>query len=57
VIDKYLKRQDRIAAAKDMRASWHLIDSAEMFGNTDSIADAANDKQAPVSEQRNAEVA
>ena len=45
VIDKYLKRQDRIAAGKNMRASWHLIDSSEMFGNTDTTTDAANGAQ------------
>jgi len=29
VIDKYLKRQDRIAKQKNMRASWHLVDSTQ----------------------------
>ena len=57
VIDKYLKRQDRIAAAKGMRASWHLIDSSEMFGNTVKMTDAANDQQAPDSSKTKAEVA
>lgn len=31
VIDKYLKRQDRIAEQKGMRASWHIVDYTEMF--------------------------
>ena len=57
VIEKYLKRQDRIAAAKDMRASWHLIDSSEMFGGANAMAEAANDQQAPVSKKRKTEVA
>ena len=57
VIDKYLKRQDRIAAGKDMRASWHLIDSSEMFGNTISTTDAANDKQTPQSKKPKIEAA
>ena len=57
VIDKYLKRQDRIAAAKDMRASWHLIDSSEMFGSTKAGTDAANDAKAPVSAKAKIEAA
>ena len=57
VIDKYLKRQDRIAAGKGMRASWHLIDSWEMFGNTISTTDAANDKQTPQSKKPKIEAA
>ena len=28
-----------------MRASWHLIDSSEMFGNSDTTTDAANAAQ------------
>lgn len=31
VIDKYLRRQDRKAEIKGLRASWHLIDYREMF--------------------------
>ena len=31
VIHRYLERQDKIAEAKGRPASWHLIDSSEMF--------------------------
>ena len=37
VIDKVLKRRDRIAEAKGMRASWHLVDSSEMFGKAEEV--------------------
>ena len=40
-----------------MRASWHLIDSSEMFGNTISTTDAANDKQTPQSKKPKIEAA
>ena len=42
MIHRYLERQDKIAEAKGRPASWHLIDSSEMFesveesGETDS---------------------
>jgi len=42
VIDKYLKRQDRKAEAKGRPASWHLVDSKEMFGEVETKKPAAN---------------
>lgn len=47
VIDKYLKRQDRIAEEKGMRASWHLIDATEMFGDKTAAKEAANESKKP----------
>jgi len=48
VIDKYLKRQDRIAEEKGMRASWHVIDAAEMFGDkTTANEEAATKSKKP----------
>ena len=37
MIDKVLKRRDRIAEDKGMRASWHLVDSSEMFGKAEEV--------------------
>ena len=45
VIDKYLKRQDRKAEQKGMRASWHLVDYTEMF--TANEAASPNPKKQP----------
>ncbi len=47
VIDKYLKRQDKKAAANGIRASWHVVDSSEMFAPEPVVAKkAANDETA-----------
>jgi len=46
VIDKYLKRKDRIAADRGLPASWHLIDSAEMFGTEKPVKTTKQKKQA-----------
>ncbi len=44
VIDEFLKRQDKIAEAKGMNASWHLVDSSEMFGTPAAAKKAANEE-------------
>ena len=47
VIDTYLKRQDRKAEQKGMRASWHLVDYTEMFDTDSAMEPAANDASQP----------